>query len=73
MPNITIQVPDDKMDFFMELMNNLGLEKVEKEKTYILSEEQIRLVEEERRKIKEDPSYLLDWEEVRKEIDWDAC
>jgi hypothetical protein len=73
MPNITIQVPDDKMDFFMELMNNLGLEKVEKEKTYILSERQIQLVEEAIKEMDENPESLLDWEEEQHNIDWDAC
>jgi len=34
----------------------------------ILSQKQIILVEEERKKIKNNPDYLLDWKEARKSL-----
>ncbi|HRP88679.1 MAG TPA: hypothetical protein PKX92_01435 [Edaphocola sp.] len=75
MQNLTVQIPDSKLDFFLELVNSLGFVKVEKQETpaTILSQEQIELVEETRKKIKKHPEDLTDWETARKQINWDAC
>lgn len=73
MQNLTVKIPDNKLAFFLELVNSLGFVKVEKEEaaTNVLSQEQINLVEEERRNIKNNPDYLLDWNEVRKSLKLD--
>lgn len=70
MQNLTVKIPDDKLAFFLELVNNLGFVKVEKQEhsANVLSQEQIKLVEEERKKIKYIPNYLLDWNEERKSL-----
>lgn len=70
MHNLTVKIPDNKLAFFLELVNSLGFVKVEAA-TNILSQEQIKLVEEERNKIKNNPDYLLDWKEARKSLKLD--
>lgn len=67
---IILNIPDSKMDFFMELVKNLGFVKVSS-KNSVLTDEQILLVEEERKKIKEDPQYGMDWESARKTLKLD--
>lgn len=73
MQNLTVKIPDNKLAFFLELINSLGFVKVEKEEavTNVLSQEQVKLVEEERKKIKNNPDYLLDWNEARKSLKLD--
>ena len=67
MQKITIQVPDNKMALFMELAHNLSLKFVDSNvKENVLTPEQIKLVNEERKKIKTNPEHFLDWDEVRK-------
>lgn len=70
MQSLTVKIPDNKLAFFLELINSLGFVKVEKEEivTNVLSQEQIKLIEEERNKIKNNPDYLLDWNEARKSL-----
>lgn len=73
MQNLTVKIPDNKLAFFLELVNSLGFIKVEKEEavTNVLSQEQVKLVEGERQKIKNDPDYLLGWDEARKSLKLD--
>ncbi|KAA5534758.1 hypothetical protein F0919_09115 [Taibaiella lutea] len=73
MQHLMLQIPDNKMDFFMELVNSLGFVKVNKKTSNILSPEQIETIEETRNKIKENPDSLIDWETAENQIDWDAC
>ncbi|HRP88682.1 MAG TPA: hypothetical protein PKX92_01450 [Edaphocola sp.] len=70
MQNLTLKIPENKLFFFLELINILGFVKVEKQETpaTILSQEQIKQIEEERNKIKNNPDYLLDWKEARKSL-----
>ena len=69
MKNISLNIPDNKFPFFMELIQNLGfVEMTDADTTYKLTEEQLQLVEEERRKVAEDPGYALDWDEARKTL-----
>ena len=67
MQNISLQIPDSKYSFFMELVQSLGFVRINT-KSNALTEEQIGLLEDERRKLKEDPSYSLDWETARKSL-----
>lgn len=55
----------------MELMQNLGFVTVDKKEGSLLSVEQVQLVEEERRKLKENPDYGMDWEQARKTLTLD--
>jgi len=73
MQNLTVKIPDNKLAFFLELVNSLGFVKVEKQEApaTVLSQEQVKLVEEERQKIKNNPDYLLDWNEARKSLKLD--
>lgn len=73
MQNITVKIPDNKLAFFLELVNSLGFVKVEKEEAAlsVLSQEQIKQVEEERNNIMNNPDYLLDWNEARKSLKLD--
>jgi len=69
---ITLNIPDDKLDFFMELFKNLGLIK-SSSNSNVLTNEQIQLVEAARRKAKEKPDSLVEWDTALQKIDWDAC
>lgn len=73
MQKLTVKIPDNKLAFFLELVNSLGFVKVEKQEApaTVLSQEQVKLVEEERKKIKNNPNYLLDWNEARKSLKLD--
>lgn len=73
MQKLTVKIPDNKLPFFLELVNSLGFVKVEKQEApaTVLSQEQVKLVEEERKKIKNNPDYLLDWNEARKSLKLD--
>lgn len=69
MKQITLHVPDSKLQFFMELLQNLGfIEMDETKEGFIISEEQKRLVNFELEKIKNDPHYLLDWNSVKSQL-----
>ncbi len=71
MQELKVQVPESKMAFFLELAHNLGFIVDNSSSTAILSKQQIEEVEIERRKIKEAPNYLLDWDEARKTLKLD--
>lgn len=73
MQNLTVKIPDNKLAFFLELIDSLGFVKVEKEEAVnnVLSQEQVKLVEEERKKIMDNPDYLLDWNKARKSLKLD--
>jgi len=70
MKNLTVKVPDHKLDFFLELIHDLGFVKVETQESAnsVLSQEQIQLVNEERIKIKNNPDYLIDWNKARETL-----
>ena len=66
MQKLTVNVPDNKIALFIELAHNLGLKVDSNVKKNVLTEEQIKLVNQERSKMKSNPEHFLDWEEVRK-------
>ena len=67
MQKMTVQVPNNKMALFIELAQDLGLKFVDSDvQKSVLTPEQIKLVNEERKKIKTNPEHFLDWDEVRK-------
>ena len=70
MTQISFNVPDVQVSFMMELLKNF--EFVESpsllKDNYIFTDEQIQLVEIERKKSKENSNYLLDLDEVINKI-----
>ncbi|MFN0081977.1 MAG: hypothetical protein ACKVOM_05615 [Ferruginibacter sp.] len=74
MKQISIQIEDDKVPFVIDLLEKFDFVKIEgfleKEK-YTITERQRELVEIERKKINENPDYLLDWDEVIERISVD--
>ena len=71
MQRLTINIPDNKMAFFIDLANNLGFTIENNIQKNVLSEKQIDLVNDARKQIKENPEQFSDWEEVRKTIKFD--
>lgn len=62
MKEITLKIPDQKVDFVMELIKHLGLEVAPKPE---IPEEHKTIVRERIQKSKNNPERLLDWEEVQ--------
>ena len=71
MQQLTVQVPDNKMAFFLELVHNLGFIAGNNKQKEVLTAQQIEEVNAERQKIKDNPDYLLDWDEARKTLKLD--
>jgi hypothetical protein len=71
MQQLTINIPDNKIDFFMELVQNLGFNVDKKVQGSVLTEEQIKMVNDERKKIKENPEHFIDWVDARKTLKLD--
>jgi len=62
MKEITLKIPDDKIDFYMELFERLGLQIQE---DFDIPDAHIELVRERIRKSDENPDLLLNWEDVK--------
>jgi hypothetical protein len=74
MQDFTIKIPDNKVGFFMELIRNLGFVTIEKKgEGDVLSASQMQMVEEARKEAKAHPELLEDWDDVKNQIDWEAC
>jgi len=73
MKHITIQIPDGKFQFILELLRKFSFVKIESQigDDFIISEEQKALVEEEIKKIKNNPDYLLNWNDVKHQLKFD--
>lgn len=68
MQQLTINIPDSKMSFFIDLVNNLGFTVEGNTQKINLSEKQVALVNDARRQIKENPASFQDWDEVKKTL-----
>lgn len=68
MKTITVKIPDDKVSFFQELFEQLGLE-VEEEVE--ISEEHKAAVRERIKQSDENPERLLSWDQVRNTFRFD--
>ncbi|MBO6586458.1 MAG: hypothetical protein JJ953_10165 [Gracilimonas sp.] len=65
MKEITVKIPDQKVDFFMELIAQLGLD-AEQHEDFAIPEEHKAIVRE---RIKNSsPEELIPWEEARKQL-----
>jgi hypothetical protein len=65
MKRLTIDIPEDKYHFVLELMQNLGFAKVQEDDLYI-SEENKRIVLERIANSKSED--LIPWEEAKKQL-----
>jgi hypothetical protein len=68
MKQLTVNIPDNKIAFFIDLATNLGFTIENNTQKIVLSERQIELVNEARRQLKENPDSFLDWDEARKTL-----
>ena len=72
MARIVIDIPDNKLGFFMELIKNLGFAKIAKETktSYLVDipEAHQKLVMDRFTKVRKNPDKLMDWDEAKKKL-----
>jgi|LakMenE18May11ns_1017448.scaffolds.fasta_scaffold6355273_1 uncharacterized protein YpuA (DUF1002 family) len=71
MQHLTVHIPDNKIDMFMDLAKRLGVTVENQLSKNILTDRQIELVDEARNAITNDPNVFLDWEDVRNDLNSD--
>jgi len=73
MKQLTIHIPDGKFQFIIELLRRYQFVKIDSpgNEGFVITEEQKALVNDEIRKIEENPDYLLDWNEVKHQLKFD--
>jgi TorA maturation chaperone TorD len=69
MKEVIIKIPDTRLQFFLELMQQLGIEVSQK---YDIPEEHIAIVMDRMAKSEADPDRLENWEEVKRNLKFDA-
>lgn len=67
MKNVTLQIPENKYSFIMELLKSFDYVKVEEE-DIIISEEHKGIVRQRVNASQNDPSRLLIWDDVKHKI-----
>ena len=66
MPQISFNLPETQVPFMMELLQKFEfVNQPLVEEEFQLSAKQIELIEIERTNAKNDPNYMLDWDEVK--------
>lgn len=70
MKQISIQIEDYQVPFVIDLLEKFDFVKIEKsvDANFSLTKKQIELLEIERKKAKEKPESLLDWDDVKDSI-----
>ncbi|MEX2602742.1 MAG: addiction module protein [Gracilimonas sp.] len=68
MKEITLKVPDHKIDFILELIEQLGIEIHE---NYEIPEKHKEIVRERIRQSDANPDRLLNWDEVKDNFKYD--
>jgi hypothetical protein len=69
MKQFTITVADDKVDFFVELMeSNTFVKEVKEEKGFEVPEEHKTIVRERIAKYKNSPDSYLEWDEIEENL-----
>lgn len=66
MKEVTIFIPDERVDFILELLSQLGVEVSQK---YDIPEEHMNLVRERIAKSDLDPDRLEDWDKIKDQFD----
>ena len=65
MKEVTIQIPEDKLSFILELLSQLGVEVTQK---YDIPEEHMNIVRDRVAKSDLNPERLEDWEIAKKKL-----
>jgi hypothetical protein len=68
MKQVTLNLPENKFEFFMELVKNLGFVNVNE---VVISEEQKQLIRNRIAASINDPERLYDWDDVKNEFKLD--
>lgn len=68
MQQITINVPDKKVEFFKELVASLGYKVDTPSDVPVLTPEQIKLVNKERKRMHDHPEEFVEWNTARKQL-----
>ena len=68
MKEVTLKIPDQKFDFFMNLVKELGFEVSEKVE---IPEEHKKVVRERVKKSEDNPQRLVEWDEVKDNFKFD--
>jgi hypothetical protein len=68
MQQLTVNIPDNKIAFFIDLAKNLGFTIENSQQKNVLTQRPIDLVNEARKQIKENPGSFLDWEEASQKL-----
>lgn len=68
MKEVTLRIPDKKFGFFMELIEQLGIEVAEEVE---IPEEHKAIVRERIKKSNQNPERLLDWNQVQDNFRFD--
>lgn len=63
MKEILVKIPDKKVEFFMELVHQLGFEAIED-----IPEEHISIVRDRIKKSTQNPDRLMDWDTVQNNL-----
>ena len=69
MKEVTIKIPEKKLNFFMELMNQLGFEVTHK---YDIPEEHMSIVRERIKEDEENPGQLEEWDKIKDQFNLDS-
>lgn len=67
MREVTLKIPEEKFEFYLELFEQLGLET---EFEFVIPEEHKEIVRERIRNANENPDQILDWDEVKDDFDF---
>ena len=68
MKEVTLRIPDKKLSFFMDLMQQLGFEVLE---DVNIPEEHQAMVRERIKKSTQNPERLMDWDAVKDNLSFD--
>jgi hypothetical protein len=68
MKEVTLKIPDQKFDFFMNLVKELGFEVSEKVE---IPEEHKKVVRERVKKSEDKPQRLVEWDKVKDNFKFD--
>lgn len=68
MREVTLKIPEEKFEFYMELFEQMGLEA---EMKYDIPEEHKEIVRERIKRSNENPKLLLDWDTVKDNFDFE--
>jgi len=69
MANFNISIPDQKIEFFKELMDNLGFAQIEPMDEFDIPEHHKKILDQRLKNYEENPESYRDWEDVIKEFD----